>query len=187
MSGKGDREPVEVLGKARVGQIKASQIRNAPDHPVQNLYPCAHHPEPYVFWVLNNLGLTEGVLARTSGWMSFAPAMVVRMRIRTFRVVTHIDAFDEACTYRLRLVYKDSQNQHHEQVSAELRAEEVDKFMFEIPLKHVDRRGWFTCALHWELLSPLTDVAEVATAHADGIDQPCHGLLIKGTYLEIKG
>lgn len=175
------------MGKQRVGQIKASQIRNSPDYPVQNLYPCGQGPEGYVFWLLNNLKLTEGIICRTDGWVSFAPAMVARMRIKTFRVMTFIDAWEIGTKYRLRLLYADKTGEVFEQRSKELLAEERDQFCFDIPLEHVDREGWFTCSLWLDLLTPLEDIGELATAIADGIENPCQPIIVRGTFLEIKG
>ena len=171
----------------KASAVKAAQIKNAPDYPVQNLYPCAQSPEAHVYWLLNTLFLTEGIMVRVSGGVSYAPAMVARMRMKTFRVWSTIDGFDDACAYKLKLVYTAKDGQHYEQFSAEIKAAEQDKFMFEVPIEHVDRNGWFTCALKVELTTPLTDTDECDAAVVDGIANPCHPVLIRGTYLEIMG
>ena len=67
---------VSALGLPRAGQVHAKQIRGAPDYPVQALYPCGISPEGKNFWSINNLGIPVGVLVRTDGIVSFAPAAI---------------------------------------------------------------------------------------------------------------
>lgn len=171
----------------RFGNIKASQIRNAPDYPVQNLYPCAQGPEPHVFWLLGGLLLTEGIIVQSDGFISYAPAMVARMKMTKFSVVTHIDAWNEACEYKLRLVYAAKTGEFFEQYSAAVKAVDMDKFVFKIPLEHVDRNGWFTCVLHVSLLTPMPAGPDRDAAVTAGRESPTMPVVVRGSYLEIKG
>jgi hypothetical protein len=177
------------MKQLRPGQrgLKAAQIRNAPDFPVQNLYPCAHGPEPFVFWLVGGLMLTEGILFRSDGYISYAPAMVARMEIKRVNVVASIDGFDEECEYRLRLVYTSKTGEHFEQVSVVLRASDCDRFAFDIPLEHVDRTGWFTCALKVELLTPIPAGPARDDAQSIGCESPHMPVILRGSYLEING
>jgi len=167
--------------------LKAAQIRNAPDFPVQNLYPCALGPDPFVFWFLGELRLTEGILCRSDGYISYAPAMVARMTIKRFRVVAQVDAFDAKCEYKLRLIYTSKTGECFEQVSVVLKATEIDTFVFEIPLEHVDRNGWFTCVINIELLTPMPAGLARDDAVAAGCEAPRMPVIVRGSYLEITG
>lgn len=171
----------------RFGNVKASQIRNAPDYPVQNLYPCSQGPEPHVYWLLGGLLLTEGIIVQSDGYISYAPAMVARMKMTQFNVVSHIDAWDERCEYKLRLVYVSKAGEFFEQYSAPVRAAEMDKFVFQIPLEHVDRNGWFTCVLHISLLTPMPPGNDRDVAISEGREEPMMPVIVKGSYLEIRG
>lgn len=173
--------------KPRQHGLKAAQIRNAPDFPVQNLYPCAQGPEPFVFWLLGDLKLTEGILFRSDGYISYAPAMVARMQIKQFLVVAHVDAYDKKCEYKLRLLYTSKTGEHFEQISLTQRAAESDRFQFEIPLEHVDRDGWFTCALYVTLLTPLPHGRDYDDAVAIGCEIPHMPVVLRGSYMEITG
>ena len=168
----------------KVGAIKASQIRGAPDYPVQNLYPC-HMTEGIIWSVDPTLLLSVGILFGMSGVVSYAPAMVTRMRIKSFRVWCHIDAFDEATRFKLRLTYIGKDGSPKEQVSASLAAR-MDRFAFDIPLDHISRDGWFTCSLKVHLLSPMVD-EERQAAIAQGQEEPMQPVLLRGGWLEIKG
>lgn len=172
----------------RTGAVRAKQIRGAPDYPVQALYPCAQGPDPYVFWMLNNLQLTEGILVRSEGFISYAPAMVTRMRIESFRVRAYIDAFHEEAVYALRLVYTAKSGEAYEQVSdGTVRAAERDEFTFDIPLEHLNQEGWFTCVLHLVPITPIPPGDERALAQQEGLENPCLPLIVRGCYLEIRG
>ena len=97
------------------------------------------------------------------------------------------EAFEPGTQYKLKLIYTAKDENFYEQYSSTITADDVDKFGFEIPLEHVDKSGWFTCSLWFELMTPIDDVGEQATAIADGIGAPCQPIIIRGTYLEIKG
>jgi len=167
--------------------LKAAQIRNAPDFPVQNLYPCAQGPEPFVAWLLGDLQLAEGILFRSDGYVSYVPAMIARMKIKRVLVIAHVDGFDEECEYRLRLVYTSKTGEYFEIVSVVLRAAETERFPFEIPLEHVDPAGWLTCALNVELLTPMPAGPAYDAAVAIGCEAPHMPVSIRGSYLEITG
>lgn len=167
--------------------LKAVQIRGAPDYPVQNLYPCAQGPEPFVAWLLGGLRLAEGILFRSDGYVSYAPALVTRMRIKELHVIAQLDGFDESCEYSLRLLYTSKTGEHFEQRSLTLRASETDRFAFDIPLEHVDTSGWFTCTLYVDLLTPLPVGQDRKDAVAAGCEYPRMPVLLRGAYLEIRG
>jgi hypothetical protein len=180
-------QPVEnALGLRKAGRIRAKQIAGSPDYPVQNLYPCYMEPSDYVFWLLNSLSLTEGIVVRADGIISYAPAMVTRMRITSFRVVLYVDAFHEDARYDASVRYCSKDGLNHEQVVPDVAAAEMDKLVFDIPLEHVDAKGWFTCVVQFKLLTPIPkDSPE--KPDDDLLEMPCHPVIIRGAHLEIKG
>jgi len=180
-------EPVNVVGTVRTGLIKAAQVRGAPDYPTQNLYPCAQGPQKWVYWLLNNLNLTEGIYVQSDGFISYAPAMVARMRIVKFYVHVYVDGYDDECSYQLILRYTSKDGNVYEQVVPPVGAKYQDVVSFEIPLEHVDLHGWFTCSVDVKLLTPLPSGPAKEEARSNGLESPCMPVLIRGSYLEIKG
>jgi len=154
-----------------VGQVKAAQIRGAPDYPVEQLYPC-HMTENRLRWYLNEHLLSVGILAIEPGTISFAPIMVQRMQMQAFRVYVRFDTFAERATVRFTLRYFDKNDQVHEQVGPFVDGNS-DPFVFEIPLEHIDRKGTFASMLYVE-----PSLNEDAGNH--------HECLIRTTYVEIR-
>lgn len=178
----------DALGLRRTGKLKAKQVEGAPNYPVQNLYFCAIEPHAFNYWLIGSLGLSEGVYVRSDGFVSFAPAMVTRMRIVSFRLIVFIDAFDEACTYSLKLIYTAKSGEHYEQTCAKpIRPAEQDSFTFDIPLEHVDREGWFASCLHIKLETPLDKEEQRQACEELGLENAKQPVLLRGAYLEIKG
>jgi len=169
----------------RSGQIKAAQIRGAPDHPVQNLYPC-HMTEGVVWKIDTGVMLSSGIMFQSDGTVSYAPAMVARMRIQSFRVWVHADAFDLSARYRLTLRYADQQEKVREQVTPTIDPGKVDRFAFDVPLDHLAMQGWFVCALVLEPLTPLNGDEKLEAVRA-GFENPVHPILLRGAWLEVKG
>lgn len=156
-------------------------------YPLQNLYPCAIEPKEHNYWMLGQLGLSEGTYIKCSGFISFAPTIVPRTRMAKFLVVSHIDGFDADCSYRLRLVYSANDGRYYELLSPEdpIKPLERDKFVFDIPLGHLDRKGWFSCCLYFYLTSPIPDGEDRFNAVEEGIENPCHPILMKGAFIEV--
>lgn len=168
-----DHRPVPVLGERRTGALKASQIRGAPAFPVQNLYPC-HMTDGAVWAVDTRLLLSTGIMVAQDAWVTYVPEMIKRMRISSFMVCTHVDAYCEETKYELILRYVDKNEKPHEQFTMELCAgKDSDRFAFNVPLDHLDAEGWFNCALGVRLLS--------------GPEQEDREILLRGAWLEIKG
>lgn len=165
---------------------KAAQLRGVPDYSVQVLHTCGTDPEPFVFWGLNDLGCTFGMVCKKSGRVSYAPEMIERMRLKSVRVVTQITAPLPATLYRLKLIYEGRDGEHYGIASEALEASEVAAFVFDIPMDKVDPVGWFNCALHFELLSPI-DGAEAELYAIPGEEKTMRPIVIKGSHLEIKG
>jgi len=139
-----------------------------------------------VFWGLNDLGCTFGMVCKQSGRVSYAPEMITRMRLKSVRVVTQITAPLPATLYRLSLVYEGKDGEHCSIASEQLEASEVSAFVFDIPLDKINLAGWFNCALHFELLSPIGE-GETELYKIPGESQTMRPIVIKGSYLEIKG
>ena len=168
----------------KTGQIKASQIRGAPNYPVEHLYPC--NLTEGIQWQLHpDYGLSVGVMVNLSGCISFAPVMIHRMRMKSFRVHLKMDSFEEEADYRFTLYYYDKNEKIHAQESKPFAATR-DIFTFDIPLDHVRPEGVFACSLRIDLLSPLEGAARKAAMEC-GSEYPCHPLLLRAQWLEIKG
>lgn len=177
-------EPIKALGIQGVGRVRAKQVEGVPNHPVHNLWPCA--TTDGVHWAVDNrTRLSVGTMFNMSGTVTFAPTMIDRMRIASFRVGVQIDAYDERCKYKLRLMYSDKDEDLHEQVSGHLSAADVDQFRFEIPLEHLNRTGWFAAALTVQLLTDL-EGPERDAALAAGRESPKMPVLLRGSWLEIR-
>lgn len=184
-----DRKPMALgLRQEERGKPKASQIRGAPDYPVENLYPI-HQTEGIVWSIDQRFLLSIGLMFHASGIVSYAPAMVQRMRIKTFRVCGHIDAFDEDCRFSVVMRYLDREERLHEQYSEVLRAGDEttpDRVRFDVPLEHLYSDGWFTCAVGIELHEPLRG-EERALALSEGRENPMMPVLLRGAWLEVRG
>lgn len=175
-------EQPSFLGE-KTGQIKAAQIRGAPNYPVEHLYPC--NLSEGIRWQLHpDYGLSVGIIVNLSGLISFAPVMIHRMRMKSFRVHLKMDAFAEEAHFKFTLYYYDKDERIHAQESLPFTAER-DVFTFDIPLDHVKPEGVFACSVKVDLLTLLEGEARRAS-QAAGIEEPCHPLLLRAQWLEIK-
>ena len=171
------------VGKS-IGRIRSKQVGDLPDYPVQNLYPC--HLTEGVDWYVHPVHLLSvGIMVALEGSVTYAPAMVHRMNIKSFRVWVQFDTFAEGTRFRMALRYYDKDEQAHQQTGVEVGGSD-EKFCFDVPLDHIDKRGWFACSLFVELLTPMEGEAK-DRAEAVGRDQPHEPVLIRGCWLEVNG
>jgi len=173
-------------GRGRRGRPKASQFRNTEHYPVRTLHPC--FTTEGIEWVINNLGLTTGVLVTTDGTISFTPVMVPRMRLSKFRVCFEIKGCYLSTLYKLRLRYQALRGHPTEQFTAPISNESTSstRFSFDVPVGDVDANGFFTCALNVALHSGM-EPEQRAAAVDSGIENPMEPVLICGSWLEIEG
>jgi hypothetical protein len=166
----------------KAGRLHAKQIRGMPDYPVQALYPTYLHPHGYVSWALWAQGLTQGVRAKSDGFISYAPVMLTKKKARYAKF--RVDVFDEEAAYRARLVYSAQDGKLYEQIVPIVRPAFQDEVAFELPEEHMAGNWWFSCALHFQLLTPIPEGSERKVAVADGLENPCMPILICGAHLE---
>ena len=170
------------IGK-KTGQVKASQIRGAPNYPVEHLYPCSLAEG--IGWSLHpTYGLSVGIIVNLSGRISFAPVMIHRMRMKSVRLYLKMDAFTANAKFKFTLYYYDKDERIHAQESGAISAE-LDAFVFDIPLNHLKPEGVFACALNVDLLTQMTGDDRRAM-QAAGHEDPHHPLLLRAQWLEIK-
>jgi len=165
-------------------RVRAKQLGDIPHYPVENLYPC--YMTEGIEWKLAPAHLlSAGILVTLDGTISYAPAMVARMKIDTFRVWVQCDTYGESTEFQLRLRYFSKDEKAYEQYSAIIDGY-ADRFMFEIPIEHIDQKGWFACAVSVELKTPMTGV-DLQAALNRGMQEPQEPVLVRGCWLEVNG
>ena len=170
---------------ARTNQIKASQIRGVPWRPVQNLHPC--YMTDGLNWNIDSgFQLSAGIMVTMDGVVSYAPSMIPKMNISEVRVFTHVDAFDEDARYSLKLTYLDKDEKVNQRYTDTINPVDKDRFVFNIPVEHIESDNWFICSLELKLLSPMSGEYKEA-AENYGMEAPNHPVLLRGAWLEIKG
>jgi hypothetical protein len=175
----------QAVSPRRSGKPKASQFRNTEHYPVRTLFPV--DTGEGIDWAVNNLGLATGLLVTTDGNITFAPAMVPRMRVTKFRVCFDVQGCYLSSLYKLRLRYFGARGAPAEQFTVQISNESTSstQFSFEIPVGDVDPNGSFTCALNVELHSEMEPESRAA-AVAAGIENPKEPVLLRGSWLEIR-
>ena len=103
-------------------------------------------------------------------------------------MVLYVDAFHEDAHYKVKLRYCSKDGLNHEQISPDVIAAAVDKLTFDIPLEHVDTKGWFTCVVKFKLLTPIPiNSPDRPDVEDDLLEMPCYPVIIRGAHLEIRG
>ena len=168
----------------RPTRARAKQFEDIPHYPVENLYPC--RLSTGIEWMIHPVHLMSvGIIISLDGTISYAPAMVARMKINTFRVWAQCDTFSETTKFKLKLRYYDKDEKAYEQFSDVIDGN-VDRFMFDIPVEHVDQQGWFACAMTVELMTPM-EGEEKEAAIKLGRQEPHEPVLLRGAWLEVNG
>lgn len=170
------------------GRMKAEQLRGIPYNPVQALYPIAQNPSQWNTWILGNTGLSEGVVIRTDATISFAPAMISRMRIRILAVVVDVDGWGGDCEYTVSLIYRPREGNDTVREAPRVWASKTNQCSFRIPLENISITGYFVCAIQIKLHTPIPHSSpEYLLALQEGQEQPMCPVIIKGAYMWIEG
>ncbi len=166
-------------------KIRSKQVSGVAEYPTITLNPC-EFSEGVGWYCPPPLLLCVGVAFELSGIATFAPAIIPSMNIRSFGVWIQFDAFDIDAKFVPKLLYYDKHEKAHQQISNTPIGGEQDKFLFKIPVEHLNREGWFACALNVDLITPLTGEARRLKME-QGQENPCHPMILRGAWLEIHG
>jgi len=179
--------PIKALGIQNVGRVKAKQVQGVPHHPVENLFPCFLGDG--LQWAMNDHGLSAGITVRSEGRISYAPAMIARLRIKDFHVYCEFLPFRTDTIVKMQLVYFDKHDNVHQIDTPPFNTSDmpVNRWGWQIPLEHIDQANWFTCSLTVQLRTPMPEGPERDLAISQGFEEPSQPLLVRGCWLEIKG
>lgn len=167
------------------GRIKSKQVTGVAEYPTITLNPC-EFTEGVGWYSPPPLMLCVGMAFEMTGSITFAPAIIPPIKMAKFRVWIQLDAFEEQARFLPKLIYADCEELPHQQIASTAVSGETDKFVFDIPVEHLNRVGWFACSLFVDLLTPLTGEPK-RIKMSQGQENPCHPMILRGAWVEIQG